>query len=285
MAWRLGAIRNGLGRLVLACVLLLTSSAAPAQPPLQLGLFPYLPTTTLLATYEPLRQHLSVQLGRPVEASTAPNFLEFARRCLAGEYDLAVIGSGLGRYIEKEAAYLPLAVSRRDMQSLLAVHRESNITGIAELKHARIATIDPYTFMTQLGRALLRQGGLDPDRDIRFEFVSTPFNATESVLLGETQAAFISTAALARLPADKRAQLRILAKSPAIPGIVIYARQGAMLPPAENLTALLVAFGDDSEPGRRFVKEALLDGFRPPAPDEFKVNDSFLPETRRLFAR
>lgn len=285
MAWRPGTIRNGLGRLALACALLLAAGAAPAQPPLQLGVFPYLPTATLLATYEPLRRHLADRLKRPVEASTAPNFLEFARRCLAGDYDLAVIGSGLGRYVEKEAAYLPLVTGRRDLRSLVVVSRSSNIAGIGELKGARVAAIDPFTLMTQSGRLLLRQGGLDPDRDVRFEYVTTPFNAAESVLLGEAQAAFISSAALGQLPADKQGRLRTLAESPAIPGIVVYARKGASLPPQQELTALLVAFGEDDGPGRRFVEKAMLDGFKPASSSDFRLNDALLPEMRRLLGR
>ncbi|MBZ0144216.1 MAG: phosphate/phosphite/phosphonate ABC transporter substrate-binding protein [Rhodocyclaceae bacterium] len=285
MAWRLGAIRNGLGRLALASALLLAASAVPAQPPLQLGIFPYLPTATLLTTYEPLRQHLTARLKQPVETSTAPNFKEFARRCLAGEYDLAVIGSGLGRYIEKEAAYLPLVASRRGIRSLLVVSRNSNHSTISDLRNTRIATIDPYTLMTQLGRRLLRQGGLDPDHDIDYEFVLTPFNAAESVLLGETQAAFISTAALDQLPPAKRERLRILAESPAIPGIIVYARKGAPLPPPEELAALLVAFGEDSKAGGSFVEKAMLDGFKPVFAGDFKFNDAFLPEFRKLLGR
>lgn len=82
-------------RFAAVCLLVLAAGTPHAQSTLQLGIFPYLPTAALLAAYEPLRRHLSAELGRPIEASTAPSYHEFAQRCLAGEYDLAVISSGL----------------------------------------------------------------------------------------------------------------------------------------------------------------------------------------------
>lgn len=285
MAWRLGAIPNALGRLALACALLLAASAAPARTPLQLGIFPYLPTATLLATYEPLRRHLADRLKQPVEASTAPNYKAFIKRSLAGEYDLLVMGSGLGRYIETEAGYVPLAVSRRDIRVLLLVDARSKLDGIADLRNGRVATLDPFTVAAQLGSMMLRQGGLDAERDVRFSVVTTPFNAAQAVILGEAEAAVVPTFLLTQLGAGMRERLRVLAESPAIPGIAIYARQGAALPPHPRLTRLLLDFGSHDEAGRRFVQEAQLDGLRPVQANEFRTNDAFLPEIRRQLAR
>lgn len=285
MAWRLGAIRNGLGRLALACALLLAASAASAQPPLQLGIFPYLPTATLFDTYEPLRQHLADKLNRPVELSTAPSFNEFTRRGLAGEYDLLIAGSGIGRYLEKEAGYVPFVVSRREIRALLLVGAQSKLTKIADLRNARVATLDPFTVMSLLGTNLLRQGGLDPERDVRFSIVSTSFNAAQAVILDEAEAAVVSSIALTQLTAEMRAKLRILAESPAVAGITFYARKGAALPPSSGLTALLLDFGDNREAGRRFIQKAMLDGLRLPAANEFRTNDALLPEIRRQLNR
>jgi ABC-type phosphate/phosphonate transport system substrate-binding protein len=284
MAWRLGSIRNGLGWLALACALLPAASAAPAQPSLQLGIFPYLPTATLLTTYEPLRQHLAASLKQPVEATTAPNYKEFIKRSLAGEYDLLVMGSGLGRYLEKEAGYVPLVVSRREIRALLLVDAQSRLASIADLKNGRVATLDPFIVAAQLGSQLLRQGGLHPERDVRFSVVTTPFNAAQAVILGEAEAAVVPSFLLTQLTGEMRARLRVLAESPAIAGIAIYARKGAALPPPSRLTNLLLDF-NNGETGRRFAEKAQLDGLRPVRANEFRTNDAFLPEIRRQLAR
>ncbi|BBO20922.1 MAG: hypothetical protein HKUEN07_03010 [Rhodocyclaceae bacterium] len=276
-------IRN-LRQLALAGIALLHPLAAIAQPPLQLGIFPYLPTATLLTTYEPLRQHLAARLQRPVEASTAHDFRAFVRRCLAGEYDLLVMGSGMGRYVEMEAGYVPLVVSRRKIHALLLVGTGSKYARIAELRNGRVTSLDPFTVSSQLGAQLLRNGGLDPQRDVRFDFVTTPFNAAQAVILGEAEAAIVPNLLLAQLSAEMRAKLRVLAESPAIAGITFYARKEAALPPPQ-LAALLIDFSDKHEAGRRFVQQAQLDGLRLPAANEFRMNDAFLPETRRQLQR
>lgn len=279
------AIARRLRRLATALALALAALPAAAQAPLQLGVVPYLPTATLFETYEPLRRHLADKLGRPLELSTAPNFREFALRARDGAYDLAVVSPGLGHYLEKDAGYRPLAVSRQEIRALLLVRSESKFAAVADLKHGRIATLDPFTVMNQLGRQLLRQGGVDPEREVRFEHVSTSYNAAHALLLGEAEAIVLPTTVQEQLPAEMRARLRVLAQSPPLPGIAFYARQGAPLPRPETLTAWLIVFGEESGTGRRFLREARLDGLRPPVPGEFRLLDAYLPEMRRLLGR
>lgn len=276
-------IRN-LRQLALAGIALLHPLAAIAQPPLQLGIFPYLPTATLLTTYEPLRQHLAARLQRPVDISTAPSYKEFIQRSLAGEYDLLVMGSGMGRFVEKKAGYVPLVVSRREVRALLLVDAESKLARVADLRNRRVVTLDPFTVSSQLGAQLLRNGGLDPERDVRFILTATSFNAAQAVILGEAEAAVVQSLLFTQLSAEMRAKLRPLAESSAIAGITFYARKEAALPPPQ-LAALLIDFSDKHEAGRRFVQQAQLDGLRLPAANEFRMNDAFLPETRRQLQR
>lgn len=276
-------IRN-LRQLALAGIALLHPLAAIAQPPLQLGIFPYLPTATLLTTYEPLRQHLAARLQRPVDVSTAPSYKEFIQRSLAGEYDLLVMGSGMGRFVEKKAGYVPLVVSRREVRALLLVDAESKLARVADLRNRRVVTLDPFTVSSQLGAQLLRNGGLDPERDVRFILTATSFNAAQAVIHGEAEAAVVQSLLFTQLSAEMRAKLRPLAESSAIAGITFYARKEAALPPPQ-LAALLIDFSDKHEAGRRFVQQAQLDGLRLPAANEFRMNDAFLPETRRQLQR
>lgn len=168
---------------------------------------------------------------------------------------------------------------------MIAIRANSKFAKISDLKGARVATLDPYMAITQLGRQQLRQGGVDPDREVRFDYISTSFNAAQSSLLDEVDAIFLPSVLPGLLPAEMSARLRVLAESPPVPGIVIYARKGASLPRPEILTASLIAFVDDSEPGRRFVKAAMLDGFRAASANDFKMNDAFLPEFRKLLGR
>ncbi|MCQ3924069.1 MAG: hypothetical protein DPW12_07685 [Rhodocyclaceae bacterium] len=276
-------MRN-LRQLALAGIALLHPLAAIAQPPLQLGIFPYLPTATLLTTYEPLRQHLAARLQRPVDISTAPSYKEFIQRSLAGEYDLLVMGSGMGRFVEKKAGYVPLVVSRREVRALLLVDAESKLARVADLRNRRVVTLDPFTVSSQLGAQLLRNGGLDPKRDVRFILTATSFNAAQAVILGEAEAAVVQSLLFTQLSAEMRAKLRPLAESSAIAGITFYARKEADLPPPK-LATLLIEFGDRDEAGRRFVRQALLDGLRLPVANEFRANDAFLPEIRRQLRR
>ena len=279
IAWPLLRLAAGLALTFAA------AQAAQAQAPFQLGVVPHLPATALFEIYEPLRRHLAEKLGRPLELSTAPSFREFALRARDGAYDFVVISPGLGHYLEKDAGHLPLAVGRREIRALILVRSEAKYAAVADLRGARIASLDAFTLMTQLGRQLLRQGGLDPEREVRFEYVSTSLNAVRTLLLGDAEAIILPSTVMETVPAEMRGRLRVLAQSFALPGIAVYARAGAPLPKPETLTAWLVAFAEENEAGRRFVRAAGLDGLRPPVPAEFRMLDAFLPEMRRLLGR
>lgn len=262
---------------------MLVTAIAAARPPLQLGLLPYLPTATLLETYEPLRAHLAERLQQPVEASTAPGFDAFVRRCLAGAYDLVLISPGAGRLLEKEAGYRPLVVSRREIRAQLFVAREAGIAQVRELKGARIATLDASALITQLGRLLLREAGLDDERDVRLQFMSSEPNLAEVLLRGEVEAAILPSTIPPLLPEEKRRRLRLLAESAPLPGLILFVRPDPSLPTAEDLRRLLVEFAA-GEQGRRLLDRSRLEGLRPPAADEFRIVDPLLPALRRKFA-
>ena len=64
------------------------AQAAPAV--LRIGVAPHSSARVILQMYQPLRDFLAERLGQPVEIVTAPDFTEFARRALAGNYDVAI---------------------------------------------------------------------------------------------------------------------------------------------------------------------------------------------------
>lgn len=263
---------------LLLAVLSLGSRASDTRP-FELGIVPYLPTARVITAYQPLRDYLEARLQRPVVLSTAPSFTAFLERCLRKEYDMVVLGPGLGRLIQAEAGYVPLAASRRSIKALIVTKHDAPHAGLKDLSGKRIAMIDPMTGLSQLGRETLRQAGLQPERDYRMQIVNSPSNALQSVLHDEVDAGVITTNLIPQLKDDQKARLRILAESREIPGIWFMLGKDAATG-TESAKRLLLAF-EKTDEGRRFVAELALDGLRPVGESEMKAMDAFMPDLRK----
>jgi ABC-type phosphate/phosphonate transport system substrate-binding protein len=264
-------------------MLLLAGIAATARAadrkPLELGVIPYLPTEKLIAAYQPLRNHLEEKLRRKVVLSTAPDFTKFLERSLRREYDLIVIGSGLGRQAELEAGYNPLVATRRNIKALIVVRHESPYAGPKDLAGKRVATIDPMTGLTQLGQDIFRRAGMLSGRDYVLVTVKSPSNAIHTLLHDDAEAAVTSALQYPQVEENIRSRLRVIAESREIPGLLFMLRPGSVIG-ANSLRDTLLAFAR-SDAGKQFIDELAIDGLRVPTSKELKALDDILPELRK----
>lgn len=251
--------------------------------PFELGIVPYLPTANLISAYQPLRSLMEEKLKRPVALSTAPDFTIFLERCLRKEYDAIVLGPGLGRFVQIDAGYRPLAVTKRNVKALILVERNAPYTGLKDLAGRRVAMLDPIIALSQLGTEVFRQAGMKQERDFRVQIVKSPSNVIHAVLQGEAEAGVTTANLIPQLSEDMKRRLRILTESREIPGLMF------MFLPADHphpgqLQEILLQF-EKTEAGRKFMESLAMDGLRIPAEEEMRAMDSFLPEFRRRFKR
>ncbi|GIK25646.1 MAG: hypothetical protein BroJett006_18920 [Betaproteobacteria bacterium] len=269
--------------LILSFASLVQVAKADAPRPFELGVVPYLPTTKLVMAYQPLRAHLENELKRPVVLSTAPDFITFLERCLRKEYDAIVLGPGLGRFVQLEAGYQPLAVTSRNVKAIIIVERNAPYTRLKDLSGKRVAMLDPMIVLSQLGKETFRQSGMQPDRDYRIRIVKTPSNTAHAVLQGEVEAGVTTANLVPQLAEDMKHRLRVLAESREIPGLMF------MLQPTPALRIdqardILMRF-EKTEAGRQFIDTMDMNGLRMPSEREIKSLDVFLPEFRKHFKR
>jgi phosphonate transport system substrate-binding protein len=271
---------NMLRVLVTLFVAGLSLAARTAEPrPFELGIIPYLPTAKLIDTYQPLRAHLEAGLQRPVVISTAPDFKTFLDRSLRREYDMVVIGPGLGRLVQVDAGYAPLLASRRNIKALIVVRRDAPHAKLKDLADRRIAMIDTMTGLSQLGQETLRLSGMLPERDYKLLIVNSPSNALQSVLHDEADAGVTTTNLIPQLDEETKGRLRILAESREISGLWFMLKKNAGPDPI-RMRAMLLGF-EKTDAGRQFIGSLALDGLRPLVESEMKAMDSFLPELRK----
>lgn len=258
------------------------ASGADLARPIEIGIRPYQPTAALMAGHQALRQHFEKAFQRRVALSTAPDFVTFQQRVLRGDFDFVVIGPGPGWQAHLDRGYPIVAMARRKLRIYILVARDSPITRIPDLRGKLLASINPYNLSAQVVRTILREHGLQPDSDVRIVARRNSFEAAQLVALGDADAMVIPNMSFSSLPPEFRNQLRVLHDEGEFPGILFLVCPGADLPDAADFQAALLAFANDTEAGRAYIREAGLDGLVVPDPKALRVLDRFVPEIRRV---
>ena len=262
-----------------AALALWTAAAVPsaAADSFRIGVAPHTSARVIIAQYQPVRAALEAALGDPVEVITAPDFTEFARRAVAGEYDLAITTAHQAELLRADAGYLPLLTYTADLRSVVVVPAASPACGTKALEGAVVLGLDPSSLVTLWGQHWLGNVRATP-RQIRY--VSAADSVAQLLLAGEAQAGFMSLANFHKLAPDVQAQLRLDVQSDPIPGRVymLNDRQAAR---QETIGAALLRFGASPE-GKRYFDENKLDGYRPISVAELKGMAPFADEVRRI---
>lgn len=274
-------------RLILASGLALAAAgvrAAGSQRPIEIGVIPYLPTAQLIAGHQPLRQFIENTFQRQAVLSTAPDFSTFHRRTLAGDYDIVVTGPPLAWHAHQEGRMVWVAVADRPLRIVFLAAAKGGASRLGDLGGKVVTTLAPMSITAQVTAATLAEHGLRPERDVQLRHERTPFNAAQSVLLGDAAAAALPDLTLPALPAEIRDGLRTIHESGELPGVAFLARRAPDLPDVATIRDALLRFARATPQGRKFMREFGHDGLRAPDLKAMHALDRFLPELKRQMA-
>ena len=253
--------------------------AAEAKP-LLFGLFPNLSPRILVATYQPMRDYLEAELGRPVELVTAANFETFSRHILAREYDLMVAAPHLARLGQLDAGYHLLAHYRQPIQAWVVVSADSEIRDLRGLSGKRVAIPDRLAIMSSLGTEMLAKAGLQVDRHYRMYEAKSHNNAALSVLNRQADAAVIGSIPFQQLTKEVRDRLRVIDKSKPIPSQYFAASGKLSGQERARIARALLRFADTSG-GKAFIERYGMLGIVAARQDELKEMDGQARQVRR----
>ncbi|MDP3687102.1 MAG: phosphate/phosphite/phosphonate ABC transporter substrate-binding protein [Sulfurimicrobium sp.] len=257
------------------------TSTAAAPEALRVGLFPNLSTRLLLETYQPMRDFLEHRLGRPVTLFTAPDFNSFVSRTQSGEYDLIVTAPHFARLAQTESGYQPLFSYRNNITAAIVVAKNSRFTDLNTLRGQKIAAPDRIAVVTMLGLKMLRNKGMEANKNYHFHWAGTHGNVALAVLNGEAAAGIIGMLPLKQLPENVSQQLHVLSISPAIDSQMILAHQRVEPGSLRQIREALVQF-EKSPAGQEFFRTTSLVGLKPLSIDDLKQLDPYAREVRRM---
>lgn len=239
------------------------------------GVAPHTSARVIIEQYQPLRQALEAALSLPVEIRTAPDFTAFARRGLAGEYDIAVTTGHQARLLQTDADYLPLTTYRAAFRSVVVVARDSAVRGTAGLAGTTVIGLSPTSLVTMWGEHLLRERNVP----VQVRYVSAADSVAQLILAGDASAGFMSLANFQGLAPEVRERLRFLEESAPMLGRVymLNPRQAGR----QAAVSAALKFFAASEPGQHYFEATKLSGYRDIGVGELESMDPYADQVRR----
>lgn len=276
---------NMLAKCLQSLVLLLgLQLASPALAedlqPIRLGIHPYAGTLALISAHKPLQQHLSSQLGRPVEFYTAPTFEAFVDVLLAGGYDIAISPPHFA-VLAMETHYVPLVRYRSRLEPVLTVRKDSRISRAEDFRGKRIAMADASAIIRIATVKWLADQGLQAGVDYQIVERPTHGASVAAAVMGEADAGLITVEALKLLPADLQGQVRLLATGEKMPHLFTLANRRLGESEIARLRKALLAF-PATEQGRQFMDSRAFKGYEEITQDDIKALKPYADTYRRM---
>jgi len=277
MVDKLNGFRGGVVAFLLA---LFTLTSHAQEQAFKIGVAPHSSARLILKLYQPLREHLTRELGRPVEVVTAPNFTEFLRRAINQEYDMVVTTGNQSRMLQVDAGYRPFLTYKADFKAVTVVDVDSRYRKARDLKGQVLLGLNPASLVTQWGMHWARDHGLGSN-EVRY--VSAADSVAQLLLAGDAAAGFISLANFQQLTPEVQQGLRIIARSPTMAGR-IYSLNGRNAALAGTIEAAVWSFAR-TEAGKRYFSQYKLKGYRTLRPRELESMDPYADDLRKTLRR
>lgn len=262
-----------------------TAFAASAAPTFEIGIFPYLSPRALLSQNAPMRDYLEVQMGRPVNLSTAPSFRDVYERTRSGDYDVVILPPHLARLAQVEAEYIPFAVYSKVLKGVIAVRRDSPYHKVEDLNGKHLVAPDRIAIVTFIGVQYLREHGLQAGVQYTLSTSTSHSSAAYSVTQKEFDAVITERVAFGQIPGDVRAKLRVLATMGNTPHVMFLAHPRLGKEQIDRLQAAVLRFGNETPEGKQLMEKSGFDGIRAVTEADLRAMDVYLPDLRRILER
>ena len=253
--------------LILALVLALSavgcSVNAEEEKVIKLGFVPMQDGDKLIESVKPLEEMLSKELGQPVEAFTATNYVGVVEGLGSGQVDFGLIPPFAYVLANKEndARVILTAINKHGKsfyRSQFIVPVDSTIEDFTDIKGKKLAFVDPSSTSGYLfPGAHLKMEGVDIDNDMEYVYAGGHDKAIQLLLNGDVDVATTFVDARERYQndfPDVLEKTKVLGYTQNIPNISVTVRGDMDAEMEEKISNALLAVAA-SEEGGALLKE------------------------------
>ncbi|MBI3280029.1 MAG: phosphate/phosphite/phosphonate ABC transporter substrate-binding protein [Acidobacteria bacterium] len=240
----------------------------------------------LFEIYQPLMEIINAGVtGFQVKIETAPDHASYQQKLISGHLQFAILDPHLVIGAERRG-YKPFARVAERIGGLIVVRKDSPIHRATELKHRVISFATPDDFAsTMLPKLLLKNLGLNVEREAQATYVGSPESAAMNVYLGLAAAGGMSVAAwqaLARSQPDMASALQVRWRSETYVGPAVLAQDAVPQADRRAVGAVLETL-HTTESGRAALSRLEVPRFEAATPGSYDGVWEFLGVYRAAF--
>lgn len=265
-----------------------TKPPRPDRTEYSFGVLPLDNAVRLFETYQPLIDEINARVsGFKVKLETAKDYPEYETKVRDLRLHFVMMNSHLVIPAE-EQGYNIIGRTADPIRGVIVVRKGSNIRTPRDLKAASISFgARPDLPGTMMPQVLLKQGGLDLERDAKPKYVASPESVLINVSVGLSAAGCVSQSAWRRLQHERpdiAQKLQVRWQTESMVGLGILARKDV---PRENVRAVSRAlFGlRETARGREILEAMKISSFKPATSASYDGVWEFLNDYRRMFGR
>lgn len=209
-----------------------------------------------------MKDYLEGQLKRRIVLSTAPNLKTYFQRAARGDYDFYFTAPHLALLAEKDYGHRRVSRFSQELNGIVVVRHDSPLQRIQDLRGRTVVAPDDLAIIAILGENLLKQSGLLPIKNYRL--LRTPFhnNALLTVHRRNADAALVGSGILKQLSTEVTQEIRILARTRAVPNIMVMTPPRLAAAEYTRLKSAVLAFTRDGA-GRKFFAATNFGNMQP----------------------
>ena len=236
--------------ILLFCFSLLRGTDVLADPPLKLGIHPYLSSTEIIRRFTPLADYLSRELKRPVTIEIANTYATHIHDIGTDTLDIALLGPASYVIMTRDYGMRPLLAvfeskGTKTFRGAIIAKKDSTISSISQLKGKKFAFGDKASTMGHLvPRSMLLKQGVDVSDLAGHEFLANQENVCFGVLAGEFDAGAVKEEVFSEY---QNKGLKAIAFSPEINDHVFVASAKLPQETVQSLRKALVSLKDRPE--------------------------------------
>lgn len=233
-------------RILLAAALFAAPGASAETNALRLGILPHLSARLLAINFAPLQSHLADELGRAVAIESAPNFKEYHKRSLAGDYDIFATAANLGRLAQVDGQHVPIAMFEPAISGILVTLKDARMDDVSALRGKTLALANPQSLVVLKGLHWLGSQGLTVDVDFKTVRTQNEDSLGHVLATGDAPFAMMSIGEFRAIGPALRDRLRIFQEFGKVPGFIVLLRRGLPEDDARRIRAAVLSFSQST---------------------------------------
>ena len=235
----------------------LATHAAEQKVGLEIGIAPFLPVKTLVQNYAPLREYLQIRLKEPVTIVSAPDYKTFFLGIQKHEYPVIITAASSAYLASADDKYIPLLQPLNFTQPVVVIANSQSFKQLGDLRGKMIAMSDATSFISMQGIQMLREAGLEAERDLSIKHLPNHGAAVNYVITGEAAAAVVSNRAVMQMAPRIREQIKIVYtwEKGSAPGVVYLSSPDLPRKRREQIKKAILEFTQNTPAGKKLMAD------------------------------